>query len=193
MSGAKQETIKTIHEENVDLKARRIYVFTEIDSDISKVTVQNLHFLDQTDGDIHIYFCTPGGSWDYGLAIYFAVLHCKNQVIGHVMGDCSSMGSVILQACDTRKIYDNSTMLIHPGHTSASTAVLDFIERADWEKKVLKIMNRIYYERMKKTKSEEDLPSYRKFVSFISRDRFLLADRALKLGLVDEIEKIEEE
>lgn len=194
MSANKMDNIKTIHEEDVDVKNRRVYVFAEIDNDLARKTVESIHFLDSTDGDIHVYFNTPGGEWDDGMAIYSSILHCKNKVIGTVMGACSSMGSVILQACDIRKIYENSSMLLHPGKAAHSSVVGDFIARADFEKKILDIMHRIYYDRMKETIADpEDLPSYKKFVSLISSDKYIFHDEAHELGLVDEIEKLDKE
>jgi len=194
MSANKLDSIKTIHEADVDVKNRRVYLFTDVSPDSARKTVQSLHFLDKTEGEIYVYFNTPGGEWDDGIAIYNAILHCKNTIIGVVIGQCSSMGSVILQACDRRVIHQYCCMLVHPGSARHSSVVPDFIERAEFEKKTLEIMNRIYYDRMKQTITDpENLPSFKKFVSFISRDRYIFAEEAVELGLVDEMTILEQE
>jgi ATP-dependent protease ClpP protease subunit len=186
MASNKLDNIKTIHDEDIDVKNRRVYVFDDINNDTAKYLVQNLHFLDMSDGDINIYFNTNGGEWDDAIAMFNAIRNCKSRVLGHVIGTCSSSGSIILQACDHRIMHPYTSMLIHPGGASHDGTVRDFMSRAGWEAKVLDSMFEIYHNRMKLAKGEATTTLQLLKKKFNS-DKYVFAYEALQLGLIDEI------
>lgn len=78
-----------------------------------------LHILDSQapngDKPINIIMNNPGGSVVHGMAIYDAIKLCKNHITVKVIGQASSMGSIILQAADRRLMTQNSKILIHWG------------------------------------------------------------------------------
>jgi len=173
-----------IHSSDVDLQNRRIYLFGEIGTELSKMFIKNLHFLSTTVEPIEIIINSGGGSWNDGIAIYGAIRNCANQVTGVVLGDCSSMASIILQACDKRIMDKDASMLIHPGFSAVDGPVLDVISRTEWEKTVLTQMYDIYYDRAVKINKNLKLNQLRKYFSM---DRYLASEDALKFGLVDSI------
>lgn len=178
--------LDTLHDCGIDVGTRSIYLFDEVDADSTRQTVKNLHYLSKTEGDIHLYINTPGGDWDGGMAICSALRLSQRNVIGHAMGTCSSMGSIIMQFCTHRIAAKETTLLVHPGITGVEKHSIDFIRWADQEKKNLDIMYEIYHTRMSSTVGESVMP-YKKFVKYIAHDRHLMAEQALSLGLIDEV------
>lgn len=178
--------LDTLHDCGIDVGTRSIYLFEGVDEDSARQVVKNIHYLDKTEGDIHLYINTPGGSWDDGMAIASAIRLCKNKITGHALGTCSSMGSIIIQFCSKRIAAKETNMVLHPGSTYAEKHTVDFIRLADQEQKNLEIMYKIYHDRMTQTVGESVMP-YKKFVKFIAHDRHLMAEQAQELGLLDEV------
>lgn len=190
MKNAKKKTdhtdLDTLHDCGIDVSTRSVYLFAEVDDDSARQAVKNLHYLDKTEGDINLIINTPGGCWDNGMAIASAIRLCKNKIIGKALGTCSSMGSIIIQFCAHRIAARETTLVLHPGQTSAEKHTIDFIRLAEQEQKNLDIMYKIYHDRMTKTVGDSVVP-YKKFVKYIAHDRHLMADQALELGLLDEV------
>lgn len=183
----KLSILDSLHSQDVDVEKRIIYVFGDIDKDMSERFVKNMHFLSKTEGDITIYFNTDGGDWDDGMAMYSAIRTCKHKVVGKVVGRCSSMGSIIIQACDLRIMDKDSYMLIHPGSTRLAGEVMTVLTNAKWEQETLDRMYEIYHERISKT--VEDPISLGKLKKKFNRDVNVRAKECLEIGLVDEIEE----
>jgi ATP-dependent Clp endopeptidase proteolytic subunit ClpP len=177
--------VETIQDTNVDLERRVIYLFDDIDSKSAKMTIQSLDFLNKTDGLVYLHISTPGGVWVDGMAVFSAIRLSRNNVVGIIYGDCSSMGSVILQACKTRIATTECEMLIHPGTSSGTADSISFVNRGKHEEKILDKMYRIYWDRIPAEKKMK--LSYEKFKKMFSHDIFLDSDQALKYGLVDEV------
>lgn len=174
-----------IHENNVDVYSRKVYIYGVVDDDLARNTVKNIHFLSRKSQDpIDIYINSGGGDWGAGIAIYSAIRNSQCQINGYAAGECSSMASIILQACDRRMMDKDSTMLIHPGYAAAEGNVIDVISRSKWEKDILNKMYSIYHDRASLGGVKLSLV---KFKNFFSMDRYLFAEDAIKYGLIDEI------
>lgn len=178
------DLVETIQDTNVDLERRVIYLFDEIESSSAKMTIQSLDFLNKSDGDIYLHINTPGGNWTDGMAIFSAIRMSKNKVHGLILGDCSSMGSIILQACDKRIATAEAEMCVHPGNSSSHADTVSFINRGKHEHRILEKMYEIYWSRIPE---EKQTSSYAKFKAKFAHDIYLTADDALKYGFVDEI------
>lgn len=179
------ELIENIQDLNIDIEKRAIYVYDEIDTESAKQFVQNLDFLNKTEGLIHVYFNTPGGSWVDGMAMFSAIRLSKNLVIGHIYGDCSSMGSIIIQACKTRIATAESEMMVHPGSSYANKDSKSFINQGAHEADILERMYRIYWDRIPDSKKKK--LKYKAFKAKFAHDIYLTAEKALTFGFIDEI------
>jgi ATP-dependent Clp protease protease subunit len=64
---------------------------------------------------ILVRLVTPGGDASVGLAIYDLIQGAKHPVIIEALGECSSIGMVILQAAKRRRVSKSLRALIHNG------------------------------------------------------------------------------
>lgn len=153
----------------------------EIDATVAKNVVKALHILGSTpDKEITVYLNSFGGCWFNGLAIFDAMKFCEAPITAYVIGSAMSMGSVVLQACGTRLIYPNATMMIHDGYeTRVSDMPTTFINWAEHAKRSRNRMYEIYAERSGRTTS-----FWRRKCA---NDFIISAPEALELGLVDGI------
>lgn len=156
-----------------------------VDAHMAERAIKGLHILDSSsDKPIRIIMNNPGGDKYHGLAIYDAVKACKNHVTITIYGHVMSMGSIILQAADTRIMSANSRMMVHYGTWGAQgipKVVYSWIEEG---KKYDKIMEDIYLESIKKIKprfSREEVKA------LLDTDTILNAQECIDLGLCDKI------
>ena len=80
------------------LKDRIILLGTPIDDDVANLIVAQLLFLQAEDPkkDIDLYINSPGGSCTAGLAIYDTIQSLSCDVKTYCIGQCASMGAVLL-------------------------------------------------------------------------------------------------
>ena len=130
MARTNKENIDKWFDNNIDLDNRIIYMGSihkedneesGVDAFMAESIIKGMHILETKNQEpITILMNNPGGDFFHGLAIYDAVkyssCHCTIKVYGHAM----SMGSVILQAADTRIMMPNSRFMIHFGYDSQS-------------------------------------------------------------------------
>ena len=99
------------------LKDRIILLGTPIDDAVANLIVAQLLFLQAEDPkkDIELYINSPGGSVTAGLAIYDTMQLLSCDVKTYCVGQCASMGAVLLAAGAPGKRYalPNSRIMIH--------------------------------------------------------------------------------
>jgi len=108
-------------------------------------------------------------------------------VRGYVYGQASSMGSVILQACDDRIISPHSLIMIHDGTTAYPDSSAKSIDNwQQWGKKIDDKIVDIYLEKIR-----EKHPKYRKqdLKRLLNHDKIYLGKEAVDFGLADRITK----
>jgi len=181
------EVLKAIQDESIDIRNRTMYFFGGIDTDSAARFIKNLHFLDRTPGDVTIYLNTPGGEWSAGTAIYDALVKTENNTIAIVIGECCSMGTIILQGFRKRVSTPYSSFMIHPGSIGTKATVPDFLSRAKYEAETLEQMYSILWDKMTATKELQNF-NYKKFKKKYDKDVYLFPKEALAIGLIDEIE-----
>lgn len=101
----------------VDLESRTIYLFGPVDGDMALKAIAALHELTERSTDrITVFLNTEGGSEPDGWAIYdaFRRSNCEIKVVG--LGEVQSMGMILLQMGDIRKLAPNTRCLIHLGY-----------------------------------------------------------------------------
>ena len=99
------------------LKDNIIFLGTPIDDTVANLIVAQLLFLEAEDPekDINLYINSPGGSITAGMAIYDTMQFIRPDVTTICVGQCASMGALLLTAGAKGKRFalPNSRILIH--------------------------------------------------------------------------------
>ncbi len=167
------------------LKDRIILLGTPIDDDVANLIVAQLLFLQAEDPkkDIDLYINSPGGSVTAGLAIYDTMQILSCQVKTYCVGQCASMGAVLLTAGAPGKRFalPNSRIMIHQPWGGAQGTAADINIQAQEILRLRTMLNRILVHHTGQTmkKIERDT----------ERDFFMSAEEAVAYGLVDQVVK----
>ncbi|MBU6370536.1 MAG: ATP-dependent Clp protease proteolytic subunit [Patescibacteria group bacterium] len=70
-------------------------------------------YIQENPPDILVLLSSPGGSVKRGLFVYDLLRLYPGKKTAIVVGEASSMGAIILQACDKRYATENAWILIH--------------------------------------------------------------------------------
>ena len=165
------------------LKDRILYVGTPINDRVANLIVAELLFLESEDAekDIVMYLNTPGGVVTAGLAIVDAMKYLRCDIQTVCIGQCASMGAVLLTAGTKgkRQILPNSRVMIHQPHGGAGGTSRDIEIQANEIMKMRATLNEIIAETTGKPLAQ--------VVQDTDRDYYLSAEEALAYGLVDKI------
>ena len=165
------------------LEERKIFLFNEIDDDVSFSVVSQLLYLESADPEkeIYLYINSPGGSVSAGLAIYDTMQMIKCPVVTVCMGLCASMAAVLLSggAKGKRMSQKNGKILIHQvlGGVGGQATIMD-IHTKDMLK-TKRLLNGILAQNTGKT--VEDV------TKDTERDYILTAEEAAAYGIIDKI------
>ena len=181
-----KEEIDLFHSTGLSIRQRVIYLKQdeedpEVNHNVAARCIKNLRILEQVDryGSIEIIINSPGGNISDGLAIYDAICAFPGKVTGTVLGQASSMGSIILQACDIRRAYPNSEILLHDGNIELDGTIRDVKKQIEFTWEQCLRSYRIYADRS----GRKPQYWYRK----LATDYILTPEKALTEGLIDEI------
>lgn len=165
------------------MNSRRLYILGEINEELVKEFIKEFHNLvsQSAEKPIDIYINSEGGSWTDGMAIFSLIRRSPCIMNGIVLGSAQSMATVVLQACDHRVVDKDATIMLHDGTDGVpdETHARNLEKYAEQSKAVRERMYRIYSE-----KSNKDTAYWRRNITI---DFFLNPEKALELGLVDEI------
>ncbi len=165
------------------LKDRIILLGTPIDDNVADLIVAELLFLQSEDPkkDIELYINSPGGSVTAGLAIYDTMQMLSCDVRTYCVGQCASMGAVLLCAGAKGKRFalPNSRIMIHQPWGGAEGTAADIDIQAREILKLRKQLNGIIAYHCGKT--------VEKVAKDTDRDNFMSAAEAMKYGLVDQV------
>jgi ATP-dependent Clp protease protease subunit len=165
------------------LKDRIVFLGSAINDEVANSIVAQLLFLQSDDGeaDVHLYLNSPGGAVTAGLAIYDTMQFISCEVATYCVGQCASMGAVLLAAGTSgkRNALPNSRIMIHQPLAGMEGTAEDIMIHA---KEFAKIKERLNSILLKHTghplkKIEEDT----------DRDRFMSAEEAAEYGLIDHV------
>ena len=164
----------------------RIIMLTE---DVNHVTassiVAQLLFLESEDPDkeISFYINSPGGSITDGMAIVDTMRYIKCPISTICVGMAASMGAVLLACGDKGKRFatPNSEIMIHQPLISGglSGQATEIKIHADHILRTRSRLNKLLSEQ-----TGQDLATIEKDTE---RDNYMLAEEALKYGLIDGI------
>ena len=165
------------------LKDRIILLGTEIDDTVANLIVAQLLFLQAEDPkkDIDLYINSPGGSVTAGLAIYDTMQSISCDVKTYCIGQCASMGAVLLGAGAPGKRFalPSSRIMIHQPWGGAQGTASDINIQAQEILRLKAMLNGILSKHCKQPlkKIEKDT----------ERDFFMGAEEAVKYNIVDKV------
>ncbi len=165
------------------LKERIIFLVGGVNDNVSSLICAQLLFLESENPnkDIYFYINSPGGVVSSGLAMYDTMQYIKPNVATVCIGQACSMGSFLLMAGAAGKRYTlpNSRIMIHQPSGGAQGMASDIEIQAQEIIRLKKILTEAY---VKHTGQK-----YKVLEEMMDRDRWLSAEEAKGIGLVDHV------
>ncbi|MCL2826591.1 MAG: ATP-dependent Clp protease proteolytic subunit [Eggerthellaceae bacterium] len=165
------------------LNERIIFLGEAIDDHVANSVVAQLLHLESADPekDISLYINSPGGSVTAGFAILDTMNFVKCDVSTICLGECASMGALLLAggAKGKRLALPNSMILIHQPSGGAQGQQTEIAIVADFLLKTRQRLNGILAECTGQTLEKIQLDT--------ERDNYMTAEEALEYGLIDRI------
>ena len=136
---------------------------------------------DDSKADIHFYINSPGGSVSAGLAIYDTMQLVTCDVATYCIGQCASMGAVLLTAGaeGTRNALPNSRIMIHQPLAGMEGTAEDIMIHAKEFKNTKNKLNNILLKHCGQPLDRIEADT--------DRDRFMEPEEALEYKLIDRI------
>ena len=165
------------------LKDRIIFLGSQVTDESANAIVAQLLFLhsDDPSADVHLYINSPGGSVTAGLAIYDTMQYISCDVATYCIGQCASMGAILLTAGAKGKRFalPNSRIMLHQPLAGMEGTAEEILIHAREFGKIKEKMNGILLKHtghpIEKIESDTD------------RDRFMSAEEACEYGLIDRV------
>lgn len=165
------------------LKDRIVFMGSGVNDEVANAIVAQLLFLQSEDpkGDIHLYLNSPGGSVSAGLAIYDTMQFITCDVATYCIGQCASMGAILLTAGTKGKRHalPNARIMIHQPLAGMEGTAEEILIHAKEFKRVKSRMNQILIKH-----TGHDLE---KIEQDTDRDCFMTAVEAMEYGLIDRV------
>ncbi len=165
------------------LKDSIIFIGTPIDDQVANLIVAQLLFLEAEDPerDINLYINSPGGSITAGMGVYDTMQFIKNDVTTICVGQCASMGALLLTAGTKGKRFalPHARVLIHQPSGGAQGQETDVRIMAQEILRMREMTSRII--------SHHSGQSYEQVELDVERDRIMSAIQAKEYGLIDEV------
>ena len=165
------------------LKDRIILLGTGVNENSSNLVVAQLLYLQFEDpkADIHLYINSPGGSVTAGLAIYDTMQYISCDVSTYCIGQCASMGAVLLAAgaAGKRNALPNSRIMIHQPLAGMQGTATELEIHAKEVIRIKRKLNEILLHHTGQT--------FEQIEADTDRDNFMSADEAESYGLIDNV------
>ena len=165
------------------LKDNIIFLGTPIDDMIANLIVAQLLFLEAEDPekDINLYINSPGGSITAGMAIYDTMQFIRPDVTTICVGQCASMGALLLAAGTRGKRFalPNSRILIHQPSGGTQGQATDIRIQAEEIIRMRELTSNIL--------AKHTGQPFEVIERDVERDRIMSAMQAKEYGLVDEV------
>ena len=165
------------------LNDRIVFLGSEVNEVSANLVVAQLLHLESVDPtkDISLYINSPGGSITDGLAIYDTMQFIKPDVSTICLGQCASMGAVLLAAGTKGKRYalPNSRILIHQPSGGAQGQETDITIQANEIVRMRTLLNEILASHTGQT-----IEAIHKDTE---RDNIMMPQEALEYGLIDAV------
>lgn len=168
------------------LENRKIFLWTDVNDDSAKEITQKILYLDSLNNEeITLYINSPGGSISAGLAIYDAMQFAKSDIRTVCLGQCASMGAVLLCAgtAGKRDVWQNGRVMIHQplimGNMYGPASDIEI--QAEEMLRIRTKLNAIISKHTGVTVDQIEKDT--------DRDNFLSAEEAVEYGLADNVIK----
>ena len=165
------------------LEDRIIFLGQEVNDDSANLIVAQLLFLQSVDpkADVHFYINSPGGSVTAGLAIYDTMQYISCDVATYCIGQCASMGAVLLTAGARGKRFalPNSRVMIHQPLAGTQGTAEEIMIHVNEFRQTKEKLNAILQRHTGKSIDE--------IVRDTDRDNFMSAEEAKEYGIVDQV------
>jgi ATP-dependent Clp protease protease subunit len=165
------------------LRDRIILLGSAINDDVANSIVAQLLYLQFEDGksDIHMYINSPGGSITSGMAIYDTMQFVTCDVATYCLGQCASMGAMLLTAGTKGKRFalPNSRIMIHQPLAGMQGTATELEIHAKEVLRTKRRMNELMLKHTGRTLEEIEADT--------DRDNFMSADEAKSYGLIDTV------
>jgi ATP-dependent Clp protease protease subunit len=165
------------------LKDRIVFLGSQVNDEVANSIVAQLLFLQSEDSraDIHLYINSPGGSVTAGLAIYDTMQFVTCDVATYCIGQCASMGALLLTAgaAGKRHALPNSRIMIHQPLAGMEGTAEEIMIHAKEFKNIKAKLNNIL---IKHTGHPLD-----RIEKDTDRDRFMSAEEAMEYRLIDRV------
>ncbi len=161
------------------LQDRIIILGSAIDDTVSAQMLVLAH--QDSKADIHLYINSPGGSVTAGMAIYDTMQWVSCDVATYCIGQCASMGSLLLAAGakGKRNALPHGRIMIHQPLAGMEGTATDIMIHAEEFIRMKKQLNGIYQKHTGQTleRLQDDT----------DRDRFMSPEEAREYGLIDNV------
>jgi len=165
------------------LKDRIVFLGSQVNDEVANSIVAQLLFLQSEDAraDIHLYINSPGGSVTAGLAIYDTMQFVTCDVATYCIGQCASMGAVLLTAgaSGKRHALPNARIMIHQPLAGMEGTAEEIMIHAKEFRKIKQKLNNILLKHtghpLERIEQDTD------------RDRFMSAEEAMEYRLIDRV------
>src|SRR5919108_3724208 len=165
------------------LKERIIFVTGPIEDQMAASICMQLLFLEAENPkkEISMYINSPGGVVTSGLAIYDTMQFIRPPVATLCIGQCASMGSLLLCAGTKGMRYAlaNARIMVHQPSGGFSGQASDIERHAEDIIKLKRRLNDVY---VKHTGQ-----AYETIERTLDRDFFMTPDQAREFGLIDRV------
>ena len=166
------------------LRDNIVFLGTPIDDTVANLIIAQLLFLEAEDPekDINLYINSPGGSITAGMAIYDTMQFIRPDVVTICLGQCASMGALLLAAGSKGKRFalPNSRILIHqPSVSGIGGQATDIRIQAEEILRMREVTSQIL--------SKHTGQPYESIEKDVERDRIMSAMQAKEYGLIDEV------
>jgi ATP-dependent Clp protease protease subunit len=143
---------------------------------------------DNPDKPITMYINSPGGEVSSGLAIYDTMTYIKSPVSTVCVGAAASMAAVLLLGGEAGKRYalPHSTIMVHQPLGGTRGQASDILIYATQIQRLREQLNKIVQGHLNKSFGTEKY-DIQAINDMMERDKYLTAEEAKDLGIVDEI------
>jgi ATP-dependent Clp protease protease subunit len=165
------------------LRDRIILLGSQINDDVANSIVAQLLYLQFEDSkaDVHMYINSPGGSITSGMAIYDTMQFIACDVATYCLGQCASMGAMLLTAGTKGKRFalPNSRIMIHQPLAGMQGTAEELHIHAKEVIRTKRRMNELMLKHTGQTIEQIEKDT--------DRDNFMSAEEARSYGLIDSI------
>ncbi|KAH0430492.1 ATP-dependent clp protease proteolytic subunit [Colletotrichum kahawae] len=172
------------------LQERIVCLNGAIDDTVSASIVAQLLWLesDSPDKAITMYINSPGGSVSSGLAIYDTMAYIKSPVSTVCLGAASSMAALLLTGGEAGKRYalPHSSVMIHQPLGGTQGQASDILIYANQIQRIRRQINEIMRRHINRSFGHEKF-NLEEVNDMMERDKYLTAEEAKEIGVIDEI------